>query len=94
MNTTKDPADPTEKSPTERNRGDAAWSKKLRNEQILGLCKKLCPIPLEKLLSHIELETGLSRGKANSTLMVFYDVGYIDIDQLPSKTVTIRGPDT
>lgn len=79
--------DPTGRTP----RGDAAYGKILRNKGILELCKKHCPIPIEKLLSYIELETGLSRPKANSTLMVFYDVGYIDIDPLPGKTVTIRG---
>lgn len=50
--------------------------------KVLGLCKRRLPLHLEKLLSWIEFETGLSRNNAKSMLMVLLDIEMIKIDEV------------
>lgn len=57
--------------------------------KVYALCKKKCPIHIEKMLSWIEFETGISRINAMSMLMVIKDIDLIEIDEL-KKLVSIN----
>jgi len=61
--------------------GDLATRRKLRFEEIRKICGENCPISLERLISKIELRTGLTRKTANQLLIPLYDDGYISINK-------------
>lgn len=49
--------------------------------EVMGICRRRCPIDFEKLLSWIEVETGAKRDTAKNMLMALADIDYIKVDE-------------
>jgi len=62
-------------------RGDFVDKRKRRFDDIKLLCKNNAPIHLEKLLSIIEIHTGMTRKTASGLVMPLCDCGILVIDQ-------------
>jgi DNA-binding transcriptional ArsR family regulator len=59
---------------------DLTTRRLLRFEEIKEICKENCPCELEKLLSKIELKTGLTRARVREHLIPLYDSDFIAVD--------------
>lgn len=59
---------------------DFTVNRKMNILRIEKIIKEKCPMEHSKILSFIEYETGLVQKKANSILMILYDIGKIKIE--------------
>lgn len=51
-----------------------------RNLEILGICLRNCPLDIDKLISRIEFDTGLTGKKVRDVLKILYDIEKIIIE--------------
>ena len=60
---------------------DFTVNRKINIMRVENIVKEKCPLDRPKVLSFIEYETGLVQKKANSILMILYDIGKIKIEK-------------
>lgn len=59
---------------------DTSANRRLNILKSFEICKKLCPMNMDILVSNIEFETGLTEKTARSYLKILYDTKRIGID--------------
>lgn len=71
-------------------KGHLPQRRKLNQIKLLEeFLKEICPIHMDKLLSHIEYKMGFARENARNKLMILFDVGKIDINT-ETKIVSVK----